>query len=351
MARIAVVVLNWNGLAMTRECVRSLLAQTHRDVELHVVDNGSANQEAAALRAEFGAAIRLHALPQNLGFTGGCNAAFDVVLAEGACEFVALLNNDAVADPRWLEALLAAAAEPHVGIVASRMRLFAEPALLDNAGVWLLGNGEVVPRGRLQRAERWGDGGDLLAACGGAMLLRCAMLRAIGTFRGDFFANFEDVDLSLRAVATGWRIRYAPGAEVRHHLNATIRRVRDAAFNVRSVRNATWAWLVNLPWPVVLLNAPWFVLSNLAVVLLLPLAGRRAIAGAVVRGRWRALGELPAILAERRRLRPLRRAGWWGIWWRQRWFVGESCRLLWRTLRGRRGGVMAADARVVAGES
>lgn len=339
--RAAVVVLNWNGLELTRACLRSLFAQTWPAIEIHVVDNGSRNDEAGALRTEFGERIRLHALPCNTGFTGGCNHALQIVLDAGRCDFVALLNNDAEADPRWLEELLAvAAADDRIGAVASCMRLFAQPDLLDGAGVWLLSNGDSAPRGRLQRATAWQREDELLSACGGAVLLRCSLLRAIGLFRADFFANFEDEDLMLRAVVAGHRIRYAPKAQVRHHLNATIRRVRDLEFNVRSVRNATWAWLVNLPWPVVLLNLPGFVLSNLAIVLLMPLCGRPRVAWAFVRGRLRAVRELPAILRERRRLRPLRRVAWWRIWWAQRSFVREYSRLLLLLLRSRRVGVM-----------
>lgn len=342
--RVAVVVLNWDGLVLTRACLRSLLAQTWPHVEIHVVDNGSANDEAGALQREFGDTVRVHALPQNTGFTGGCNHAMERVLAEGRCEFVALLNNDAEADPRWLEELLAVAvAAPQIGAVASCMRLFDQPDLLDGAGVWLLGNGDAAPRGRLQPVADWQHEDELLSACGGAVLLRCAMLRTIGLFRPDFFANFEDEDLMLRAVVAGHRIRYAPKAQVRHRLNATIRRVRDLEFNVRSVRNATWAWLVNLPWPVVLLNLPGFLLSNLGIVLLMPLCGRPRVAWAFLRGRCRALRELPAILAERRRLRPLRVAPWWRLWRAQRSFVLEYLRLLALRLRSRRIGVMAAS--------
>lgn len=338
--RIAVVVLNWDGLQLTRACLASLFAQTV-PAELHIVDNGSSNDEAAALRAEFGERIRLHVLPRNEGFAGGCNAAMAVVLAEGRCEYIALLNNDAEAAPDWLEHLLAAAdADPGVGAVASMMRLYDCPERLDGAGVWLLSNGDSAPRGRLELATEWQTADFVLSACGGAVLLRCAMLRRIGVFRGDFFANFEDEDLLLRAAVAGYRIRYAPRAEVRHRLNATIRRVRNLAFDVRSVRNATWAFLVNLPLPVLLLNLPGFLASNLAILLLMPLCGRPQVALAFLRGRLRALGELPAILAERRRLRPLRRASWWSIWWQQRSFVVEYLRLLWLQLRGRRIGLM-----------
>jgi GT2 family glycosyltransferase len=338
---VAVVVLNWNGLSLTRACLASLLAQTWRGVEIHVVDNGSEHDEAGALRAEFGDRIRLHALPVNTGFTGGCNHAMHVVLAEGRCEFVALLNNDAEADPRWLEELVAAAAaDPRIGACASRMRLFDRPDWLDGAGVWLLSNGDSAPRGRLQPASAWARPDDVLSACGGAVLLRVAMLREIGTFRADFFANFEDEDLMLRAFVAGWRIRYVPTADVRHHLNATIRRVRDLSFNVRSVRNATWAWAVNLPLVTLLLNLPGFLLSNLAIVCLMPLCGRLGVASAFLRGRWRALGELPAILRERRRLAPFRRVGGFAMWWRQRSFVLEYARLVWLRLRSHRIGVM-----------
>ncbi|MBL8752671.1 MAG: glycosyltransferase family 2 protein [Planctomycetes bacterium] len=340
---VAVVVLNWDGLQLTRACIASLLAQTHGDVEIHVVDNGSANDEAGALRREFGDRIRVHALPTNTGFTGGCNHAIEVVLAEGRCEFVALLNNDAEADPRWVAELVAAAeADPRIGACASRMRLFDRSELLDGAGVWLLGNGDSAPRGRMQPADAWDRADDVLSACGGAVLLRAAMLREIGTFRADFFANFEDEDLMLRAFVAGWRIRYVPTADVRHHLNATIRRVRDLSFNVRSVRNATWAWAVNLPAITLLLNLPGFLLSNLAIVLLMPLFGRPGVAVAFLRGRWRALGELPAILAERRRLAPLRRVGGWRVWWAQRSFVVEYARLVWLRLRSHRIGLMDA---------
>jgi len=339
-SRTAVVVLNWNGLQYTRACVESLLAQTTRDVEIHIVDNGSDNAEAESLAHEYGDRIQLHAFAENLGFAGGCNAAIEPILATSDCEFIALLNNDAVAEPDWIAQLVAVAGSD-CGAVASRMCLYRDPERLDGAGVWLLSNGDATPRGRLEPASTWDQEDSVLLACGGAVLLRCAMLREIGLFRTDFFANFEDMDLFLRASVAGYRIRYAPRASVRHHLNATILKVRDRAFDIRSVRNATWATFVNLPWPVLLLNLPWFLLSNLAIVLLMPLCGRPGVAIAFLRGRLRALAECGAIWRERRRLAPLRRAPWWRIWWRQRSFALEYLRMLSRRRRGQRRTLMA----------
>jgi len=335
--RVCAIVLNWNGLQMTRGSVRSLLRQTWSGLDVVVVDNGSSGDEASALRQEFGGAVEVLALPENRGFAGGCNAALEEVLQRGRHEFAALLNNDAEAEPSWIEALVATAArDPRIGAVGSRMRLWDRPDLLDGAGVWILGSGDSMPRGRGEPADAWCREDDLLSTCAGAALLRTDMLREVGLFRSDFFANFEDEDLLLRARVAGWRIRYAPNAEVRHRLNATIARVRDRAFDVRSVRNATWAWAVNLPWPVLLLNLPSFLLGNLGAVSLLAFTGRPRAAAAFVRGRLRALRELPLILAERRRLRPLRRERWWRIWWAQRSLIAGGFSLLRARLQGRR---------------
>ncbi len=338
----AVVVLNWNGLAHTRACLTTLLADVDASTtEIHVVDNGSADDEAGQIRCEFGQRIRLHALPENRGFAGGCNAAMQAILAEDRCAHVALLNNDAEPEPGWLQALVAAMhQDPRIGICASRMVFHHDPDRIENAGGALLSNGDSVPRGRHAPRTAFADPTDLLAACGGAMLLRTAMLRQIGLFRDHFFANFEDLDLSLRAVATGWRIRYVPSAVVRHHLNVSIRKVRGPEFDRRSVRNASWAYLVNWPWPAIVLNLPWRVLCNAGILLLMPLCGRSDVARAFLGGRLQACRERSAIRQARRELAPLRRGSWFPLWWRQRAWFREYLRLFVQRLRGRGTTVM-----------
>ena len=204
---VAVVVLNWNGLEMTRACIRSLRAQSRPPDEIVVVDNASSGCEADELGRELGTGGRVLRCAENLGFAGGVDAALELLLAERRVEHVALLNNDAEAEPGWLEALLAAAGpDARIGAVASKMVFWDRPGRIENAGVWILSSGDNLPRGRGDAAGRWDEPCDLLAFCGGAVLLRVAMLERVGMFRRDFFANFEDVDLSLRAVVAGWRI-------------------------------------------------------------------------------------------------------------------------------------------------
>ena len=319
---VSAVVLNWNGLADTRECLHSLLQQSWPALEIHVVDNASQNDEADRLAEEFDGHIRLHRNTANLGFAGGNNTALHTILAEGRADYVALLNNDAVAEPSWIEALVAAAeADGGVGLCASKMLFYDAPERIENAGIWLLSNGDAVPRGRGQPHHRFSEPADLLGACAGAALLRTSMLRQLGLFRDEFFANFEDVDLSLRAIATGWRCRYVPAARVRHRLNRSIAKVRNEDFHVRSLRNLGCACWINLPWQVLLLDLPWMLLRDALVVTLAPLFGQAGVGRIVRRARRQTLALRHWVRAERRQLRPQRRGSWLRIWLRQRNFL------------------------------
>lgn len=336
---VAVVVLNWNGLADTRECLRSLAAQTWRSLEVWVVDNASQNAEADALEREFGASIRLLRSAVNLGFAAGCNLAAERVLEERKARYVAWLNNDAVVEPGWLAALVAGLeSRGDAASATSRMVLYDQPTCIENTGIVVLTNGDAVPRGRGQAASAWERADTVLGACGGASLWRADVLREIGLFRADFFANFEDVDLALRAAALGWRCVYVPDAIARHKLSVSVKKARDDAFDARSLRNLTWAYCVNMPWLVVLLNLPWLVLCNVVVVVAAPLFGQRRVARLTWRGRAMAWRERAAILAERRRLAPRRRGSGLALWWRQRSFLRSYARFFWEgiVLRRRR---------------
>ncbi|MBK8980223.1 MAG: glycosyltransferase family 2 protein [Planctomycetes bacterium] len=326
---VAAVVVNWNGLADTRSSVRSLLAQLHPRTEIHVVDNGSANGEADALDAEFGERIRLWRSATNLGFAAGNNLALRAILADGLARYVALLNNDAIAEPDWLRRLVAAAeAEPTLGACASHMVFRSDPRITENTGTVVLRTGEAIPRDRGRPAAASTAPATVLGVCGGAALYRVEALRDAGLFRDEFFLNFEDVDLSLRLAALGWQQRFVPGAVVRHGLSQSIGRVRDDAFRVRSIRNLTFAYLANMPWQVVLLGLPWLFVSHVVAPLAALLVGQWSFARVLVRGRCRAFRDLGAILAVRRSLRPRRRGSWTHIWWRQGSFVGMYARFL-----------------------
>lgn len=314
---VAAIVLNWNGFTDTCAAVDSLLAQTWTALEVHVIDNASRGDDADRIAARYGARIRLRRHDANLGFADGHNGLLRELLARPAPpEFVALLNNDAVAAPDWIEQIVAAAVADDTIAACASMILFRDrPDVVENAGVIVLHSGESVPRGRGRPAHAFPRAADVMGACGGAMLLRSAALQRCGLFRGEFFLNFEDVDLSLRLVAAGGRIRYVPGARVWHGLNQSIAKVRDEAFAVRSIRNMDFAYLVNMPWPVLLCGVPWLVLAWCVAPCLCLLLGQFDYARLLILGHRRTVRERAALFAARAAMRPLRRASSWRLFW------------------------------------
>ena len=325
---VAAVVVNWNGLSDTIAAVESLLQQDQPGIVIHVVDNASFGAEADEIDRRFGSRIVLHRNTANLGFTGGNNTAMRVALTDPEVAFVALLNNDAVADPDWIRRLVeCAATDPRIGVVASTMLFHDRPDVIENTGVLSLRSGEATPRDRGRAASVAATASPApIGACGGAVLYRAAMLREIGVFVDEFFANFEDVELSLRALATGWDVRFAPEARVRHRLARSIRKVRDEAFLLRSQRNLLWANYTRLPWQAILLDLPSIVVGHVALLVVAPLVGQRTMARVILRSRVAFWRERAAVRAERRRFAPLRRGCWFRIWWRQSGFVAQYLR-------------------------
>ena len=114
---VTVVVLNWNNLPDTIECLESLRAVTYPALRLLVVDNGSTDGSEAALRARF-PGLELLQTGENLGFAGGNNAGIRRAL-EGGADHVLLLNNDTTVDPGFVTAMVdAARANPRAGLLS-----------------------------------------------------------------------------------------------------------------------------------------------------------------------------------------------------------------------------------------
>ncbi len=131
--RVSVIVVNFNGLRHLGPCLESLRQQEfpRDEYEVFVVDNASTDGSTDLMRSKYGW-VRLLAQPSNLGFAGGCNVG--IRAARG--EFVALLNNDAIAARDWLQQLVGASHQaPDIGGVASKILFQHDPMILNSAGL------------------------------------------------------------------------------------------------------------------------------------------------------------------------------------------------------------------------
>jgi GT2 family glycosyltransferase len=277
---VSVVIVNWNGRRWLEQCLPTLEAQTFRDFEILVVDNGSTDGSPAWL-AEQWPGVRLLAQADNLGFAAGNNAG----IRAGRGRYIATLNNDTRAGPDWLAALVQAAEEPGVGMVASRIVQWQQPDRLDSAGIEVDWAGIAWNRG-------WGEPVDTAAASAyvfgpsaGAALYRRDLLTGIGLFDESFFAFYEDVDLAWRAQQAGWGCRYAPDALVYHWHSATAGKVPGQKLYLLA-RNRLWCVLKNYPLPGLLLALPVIGLTDVLSTAYQTIRNR---SGAPIRGRWAAL--------------------------------------------------------------
>jgi GT2 family glycosyltransferase len=239
------------------ECLRSLETQTFDRFDVIVVDN-SGGMVHPELRN-----VRVISNQKNVGFGAAVNQA----IRASDTPYIATLNDDAVADPRWLEVLVKAAeARPQVGMWASEVHL-AGTSTLDSAGMLIAIDGSSKQRGHGERPEHFSASRDSLCPSGSAALYRRAMLDEIGLFDESFFLYCEDTDLGLRGRWAGWECAYVPGAIVEHRYSQSAGRASPLkAYFVE--RNRLYLAIKNFPWPMLLLVKPaslvryfWHVVS------------------------------------------------------------------------------------------
>ena len=313
---VSVVVVNWNRRELLRCCLQSLACQSYRAFEVLIVDNGSTDGSAAlAEDPEFQNGYHWIRNEENRGFCAANNQA--IRRAQG--KYVALLNNDAEADPGWLEASVQALERnQQIGMAASKVLSHSDPTVIDKVGHVIYPDGQNRGRGSGEQDRGQYDQSEEVAWPDGcAALYRKQLLEGIGGFDEDFFAYGDDAELGLRARIAGWRCLFVPEARVYHRLGGTLGRHSERrAFLIE--RNRIWLAVKLFPWRVLLLNPFYFALRAAATAV-------AAIQGAGEGGRWMAsLGPYrllrclakghiagwrgaPVMLRKRRQIRSLRR--------------------------------------------
>lgn len=313
------VVVNWNRRELLRACLESLERQSVSDFEVVVVDNGSTDGSAEMAAADFGGCAKFRLkLIRNAENRGFC-AANNQGIAASAGSFIALLNNDAEAEPGWLEALRQVFdLSPEVGMAASKILVYGEPQRIDKAGhvIYLDGQNRgrgsgVLDCGQFDRIEEvlWPDG------C--AAMYRRRMLDQIGGFDEDFFAYGDDAELGLRARIAGWKCLFVPGAVVRHHRAATLGVASSRRMELIE-RNRVLLAAKLFPWSLLWLNGAfylariaaglWAAARNTGELRRFPgLQGKLQLAMALIKGDLEALRLLPRMLRKRGELRQIRR--------------------------------------------
>lgn len=211
--KISAVVLTLGRSPLLVACLEALRQDCGNDLEILVVDQGETPADFPA-----GLAGRVIRPGKNLGFAAGNNLG----IAAAAGDWVAVVNDDAVVEPGWLPALIAALeADPRAAAAQGVNVQLAAPELGDGWGLawngwWQavqLGHGKPVAGLETRIREIFG------ASATAAVYRRSALEQVAsdgGVFDPLLFAWYEDVDLAVRLRAAGWRALLVPAARVRH---------------------------------------------------------------------------------------------------------------------------------------
>jgi GT2 family glycosyltransferase len=240
----SVIIPNWNGRQWLDRCLRSLLAQTLQPIEVLVVDNGSTDGSAEWLAEAF-PAVRVLRQTENLGFARATNIG---IRASGG-KFIVLFNNDAWAEPDWLERCVKVMGDDAaIASVACRTLDYDDPARIYSLGDGFLPNGDAV---NIARGMRYRPDlpmpRQVFGPSGCTAVYRRAALEEVGLLDEDYVSFHEDVDLNWRLLLAGYKCLYVPEAVAYHVGYATGRKVNDAVAFL-SGRNRLLVLFKNLPW-------------------------------------------------------------------------------------------------------
>ena len=262
---VSAVVVNYNGMEHLSDCLSSLSSQTYANLEIIVSDDCSTDESRAFIRSNF-PSVRMVQTSRNSGFVKTANRG----MRSARGDLVILLNNDVECEPDFVERLVVAAnANPEVGILAPKMRLFYARSVLNGVGTQMSQSGFGWDRGLCEKDEgQYDEPCQVFGACGGAMLIRKDVLERVGYMDPAFYFLFDDIDLCWRARLLGYSAMTVPDAVIYHKFGGFYGKLSPRKYFLAS-KNRLRAFLKNYEWGTIrrlmpdVVRADWSTIKNM----------------------------------------------------------------------------------------
>ncbi len=225
---VSVIVLSYNRMKETLECLKSLEAQTYAKREIIVLENNSTDGSREALEA-WSDRVKLVLMPRNHGDWEGR----DIALEYCRGEYIIIVDNDAVIEPECIAKLVEA-------LEADRKLACVQPKIVDT----LTGTPYNPGFGREQADTRFYKA--VFHGC--VTMFRADALRSAGGFPHYLLGGAEDY-ISLKFHEMGMNILYEPSVTIKH-LMSTKERVPFHRLQQQSRQKmrAKMALAPNIPW-------------------------------------------------------------------------------------------------------
>jgi GT2 family glycosyltransferase len=220
LAKVAVVILNWNGRKFLEKFLPSVLANSVEVAEIIIADNASTDSSIEFLQDNY-PQLRIITNRTNGGFARGYNEA----LAEVEADYYVLLNSDIEVTKNWIEPVIKLMeSDSSIAACQPKLRSYHEREKFEYAGAaggFIDEYGYPFCRGRIfQHIEtdngQYDDAIEIFWATGACMFVKAELYKQFGGFDEDFFAHMEEIDFCWRLKNGGYKIMYCPGSVVYH---------------------------------------------------------------------------------------------------------------------------------------
>lgn len=220
LPKVAIVILNWNGVKYLRQFLPSVLSSTWPNLEIVLADNGSSDDSLAYVKGHF-PSVRVIQNDKNYGFTGGYNKALEQVEAD----YLILLNSDVEVSDGWIEPVISLMeSDPMIAAAAPKIRAFAEKDHFEHAGAaggFIDHYGYPFCQGRIfyeieTDQGQYNQSKEVFWATGAALFVKKRCWVESGGFDDRFFAHMEEIDLCWRLKNMGYKVMYSAESEVFH---------------------------------------------------------------------------------------------------------------------------------------
>lgn len=242
---VSIVIINWNGGQIFKDCLESLVKVKYPKIELIVVDNASEDQsENFPLKYKRFKQTRIIKNESNLGFAEANNQG--VKYAKG--KYILLLNNDTRVEKDFLSKLVSRIEkDSSIAVIQPKIFLMHENGYLDNAGSYLTKIGFLKHWGFMERdGPEFNKEREIFSAKGACMLIRKQVVDEVGLFDPKFVSYFEESDFCWRVWLANYRILFYPQAIIYHKLGFTIRRLNAVKLNYHYYKNRIRSLIKNL---------------------------------------------------------------------------------------------------------
>lgn len=275
---VSVAIVTLNNSDWLLKSLKNLYAQTYKNIEVIIVDNGSTDHTPSKVRKKFKKAVIIET-GKNLGFGRACNKA--IKKAKG--KYVFIYNDDAFLEKDTLDVMVEKMeSDKSIGSLQGLILFSDRKNIVESSGSYLTNLGALVKKEGYKVNLKKEKEREVLSA--NLPIMRMSAVRKTGLFDEDYFLYFEEADLSWRMWLLGYRVLYYPKAVLYHARGITTDRFPRPPILESTYKNRIDSLIKNLEFKNLIWIIPQHLILCFSGVVIFVLKGRFKEAYAILKG-------------------------------------------------------------------